>query len=224
MRQRLASPGVELAEEAAPYDLQFPGPAHLPFDHDDVRVYVDNLFTDGLLAPAGGISRALVAGSWMAVGVAGSEGADQAARFRKLLQLLQSERPSSSSDHQAWIQAATRWAEVVALRWSLPEDLPPEDNGPFRWGAPTDRADTSKNGWLRITARCTVCRTYRGRSCCIRYRGTWRIGLRRRGRRGSWPWLSSTALPWTSGLLSARNCRHENGSPRNSGYSPGCRR
>lgn len=131
VRSHLTPHGRELAEEAVPHDLQFPGPEQLPFDHDDVRVYVDNLFTDGLLVPTRVISSALVAGSWMAVGVASSEGADQAARFRKLLKLLQSERPSSSSDHQAWIQAATRWAEVVALRWSLLEELPPEDNESF---------------------------------------------------------------------------------------------
>ena len=131
VRQRLASPASALREEAATYDLQFSGPVDLPFDHDDVRVYVDNLFTDGLLAPVGGISHSLVAGSWMAVGVAGSAGANQTSRFRKLLQLLQSDSPSLNSDHQAWIQAATRWAEVVALRWSLPEDLPPEDKSDF---------------------------------------------------------------------------------------------
>ena len=51
MRQHLTSQGGGLAEDAAPFDLQFPGPEHLPFDHDDVRVYVDNLFTDGLLIP-----------------------------------------------------------------------------------------------------------------------------------------------------------------------------
>jgi hypothetical protein len=131
VRRRLASPSGGLGEEAEPYDLQFTGPADLPFDHDDVRVYIDNLFTDGLLAPIGGISRALVATSWMAVGVAGSEGADQASRFRKLLQLLQTDGPTSNGDHQAWIQAATRWAEVVALRWALPEELPSDDKDRF---------------------------------------------------------------------------------------------
>ena len=100
---RLTSQGSGLAEDAVPYELQFPGPELLPFDHDDVRVYVDNLFTDGLLVPTRGISRTLVAESWVADGVAGAEGPDQASRFRKLLQLAQSERPSSSSDHTAWI-------------------------------------------------------------------------------------------------------------------------
>ena len=131
VRHRLTSQEGGLGEDAEPYDLQFSGPVNLPFDHEDVRAYVDNLFTDGLLVPIGEISCALVAGSWMAVGVAGSEGVDQASRFRKLLQLLQSDSTSSNSDHQAWIQAATRWAEVVALRWSLPEDLPTEDKNLF---------------------------------------------------------------------------------------------
>jgi len=131
VRWRLASPSKGVHEEAEPYGLRFPGPRHLPFDHDDVRVYVDNLFTDGLLIPAGDIPRALVAGSWMAVGVVGSTGPDQASRFRRLLDLLASDSPPSNSDHRAWIVAATRWAEIVALRWSLPGDLPPEDKYRF---------------------------------------------------------------------------------------------
>jgi hypothetical protein len=103
----------------------------LPFDHDDVRVYIDNLFTDGLLHPTSGISRSLVQGTWMAIGVAGSEAADHISRFRKLLQLMESNRPQSGSDHQAWIQAATRWAEMVALRWSFPGDIVFEDKDRF---------------------------------------------------------------------------------------------
>jgi hypothetical protein len=67
----------------------------------------------------------------MAVGVARADGVDQSLRFRKLLQLLQSDRPSSTSDHQTWIQAATRWAEIVALRWSLPGDVSTDDKSLF---------------------------------------------------------------------------------------------
>ena len=131
LRRRLAQPAGGLREDPEPYDLQIPGPANLPFDHDDVRVYVDNLFADGLLVPTSKISGALVAGSWMAVGVATADGVDQALRFRKLLQLLRSDSPSVDSDHQTWVQAATRWAEIVALRWSLPEDLPSDDKNQF---------------------------------------------------------------------------------------------
>src|SRR5690606_23103909 len=40
------------AREAAPrYGLQFSGPTLLPFDHPDIRIYVDNLFLEGFLQP-----------------------------------------------------------------------------------------------------------------------------------------------------------------------------
>ena len=130
VHQRFGVDVAELAEEPEPYGLRFSGPKHLPFDHDDVRVYIDNLFTDGLLAPTDSVPRTLVEGSWVAVGVAGADATDQTSRFRKLLDLLGSDSPSASSDHQAWVRAATRWAEIVALRW-LPGDLPTDDRDRF---------------------------------------------------------------------------------------------
>lgn len=131
VQDHLGSQAGGLREEPDPYDLQFSGPKHLPFDHDDVRVYVDNLFTDGLLTPTNSVSRSLVEGTWMAVGVAGSQSADQTTRFRRLLDLLHSNSPSPSSDHQEWVQAAARWAEIVALRWSLQGDVASEDKNRF---------------------------------------------------------------------------------------------
>ena len=132
VQHRLSSEEGGLREDSEPYDLRFAGPRQLPFDHDDVRVYVDNLFTDGLLIPTSTVSRSLAEGTWMAVGVAGSESADHTSRFRRLLELLHSNSPSPSSDHHAWIQAAARWAEIVALRWSLPGDVASEDKDRFR--------------------------------------------------------------------------------------------
>lgn len=132
LHQKLAGQPHEMRQEVEPYGLKFSGPKYLPFDHDDVRVYIDNLFTDGLLIPTGSVSRSLFQGTWTAVGVASSEAADHVARFRKLLQLSDSTSPSSNSDHQTWVQAATRWAEVVALRWALPEGLTAEDKVRFQ--------------------------------------------------------------------------------------------
>jgi hypothetical protein len=36
--------------------LQLPGPDLLPFDHDDIRVFIDNLFAEGLLEPTTAIA------------------------------------------------------------------------------------------------------------------------------------------------------------------------
>ena len=131
LRRRLDDQAGDLREELKPFGLRYSGPEDLPFDHDDVRVYIDNLFTDGLLLPIDNVPRSLVQGTWMAIGVAGSETTDRISRFRKLLQLLKSDSPSSNSDHQAWVQAATRWAEAVALRWSLPGHIDAEDKNHF---------------------------------------------------------------------------------------------
>jgi hypothetical protein len=64
-------------------------------------------------------------------GVVGSDAADHIVRFRKLLDLMDSNRPSSDSNHQTWVRAATRWAEIVAARWSLPGDIQSEDRERF---------------------------------------------------------------------------------------------
>ena len=129
--QKLDPQAGGLREELEPFDLRFSGPKNLPFDHDDVRVYIDNLFTDGMLLPTSSISRSLLQGTWMAIGVAGSEAADDISRFRKLLKLIDSDCPSLDSDHQIWVQVATRWAEMVAVRWSLPADIEAEDKERF---------------------------------------------------------------------------------------------
>ncbi len=131
VQHRLDTVKGVLSEEPESYDLRFSGPKFLPFEHDDVRVYVDNLFTDGLLAPTTTVSRSLVEGTWMAVGVAGPDSADHTARFRRLLELLHSNSPTQSSDHHAWVQAAVRWAEIIALRWSLPGNVTSEDSDRF---------------------------------------------------------------------------------------------
>lgn len=131
VQDHLRSQAGGLREEPEPYDLQFSGPKHLPFDHDDVRVYVSNFFTDGLLIPTNKVSRSLVEGTWMAVGVAGSQSTDHTSRFRRLLELLHSNSPTPSCDHHVWVQAAVRWAEIVALRWSLPGDVASEDKDRF---------------------------------------------------------------------------------------------
>jgi hypothetical protein len=52
LRQRSQSHGEEISSElAADPSLGYVGPRDLPFDHDDVRVYIDNLFLEGYLKP-----------------------------------------------------------------------------------------------------------------------------------------------------------------------------
>lgn len=131
MRRKLKIQAVGPVEEPEPWNPRWPGPKDLPFDHDDVRIFVDNLFTDGMLTPISGVPPALVQGSWVSVGLTGEGAADHLARLRKLLQSLGADTPPLASDHQAWVRLAARWAEAVALRWSLSVETSVEDRERF---------------------------------------------------------------------------------------------
>ena len=97
------------------------GPIDLPFDHDDVHVYIDNLFAEGLLEPAASIDARAVAGTWYRVGVAGDPAEDAAVRLDALLAAISKAVPDEAADHSTWSSFALRWAEAVSLRWRMQE-------------------------------------------------------------------------------------------------------
>jgi hypothetical protein len=121
--QRAIANECGLQESPEPYDLRYGGPTDLPFDHDDVRVYVDNLFTEGMLAPTTTVSKAAVRGTWMAAGVDGAGSADNLDRLEKLVRLLEDDLPDRQAVHTKWLQTAYRWAEIVAVRWAASSAL-----------------------------------------------------------------------------------------------------
>jgi PglZ domain len=125
VEHKIAVMADTISEPREPYGLRYAGPIELPFDHDDVRVYIDNLFVEGFLTPTTAIPTARVLGTWMAVGVGGDEADAKAGRVLKLLELLENEFPGTDADHHKWLQTAQRWGEAVASRWAL-EETPSE--------------------------------------------------------------------------------------------------
>jgi hypothetical protein len=111
--------GTTVAEPTEPYGLRIPGPTELPFGHEDVRVYIDSLFLDGLLAPTEVLPKTAVEGTWLAVGVRGDEVEDAQVRFARLTEALEQSLPSEADGYRAWTETAWRWAEWSALRWTL---------------------------------------------------------------------------------------------------------
>jgi hypothetical protein len=103
-----------------PFGFKYTGPVDLPFDHDDVRVYIDNLFVEGHLAPSDAIPKQAVKGTWMALGVEGNVEEDAKARLLRLVELTREGLPGDYASHEAWVETAFRWAELMALRWGLP--------------------------------------------------------------------------------------------------------
>ena len=95
--------------------LAIGGPADLPFDHDDVRVYIDNLFVEGMLRPVGHESGHALRGEWAAVGVRIDPEADRRRRLRRLAETVGATIPGTDADHRDWTAFAFRWAELGVL-------------------------------------------------------------------------------------------------------------
>lgn len=117
LRSQLSADPDVVAEAAPTYGLRYEGPQDLPFGHDDVRVYIDNLFQEGGLKPTAEIAAASVPQEWMRVGVVADEGDDQGERFRRLHARLDAALPDIDASHRDWVEYAYLWAEWNALRW-----------------------------------------------------------------------------------------------------------
>jgi PglZ domain. len=105
---------------------QLPGPELLPFDHDDIRVFIDNLFAEGLLEPTTAIAADAVPMGWMRLGVVGRQDENAALRLQRLLPLLEEALPAAAASHEDWELFALRWAEAQVLQTELSGSLSPE--------------------------------------------------------------------------------------------------
>ena len=96
--------------------LELEGPADLPFDHDDVRVYVDNLFVEGLLSPVPHEAGNALRDDWATVGIRIDPEADKLRRLGALMETAGDTIPGPDSRHHEWTAFAYRWAELDVLR------------------------------------------------------------------------------------------------------------
>jgi hypothetical protein len=114
---RTSGPGYVAAPEIG-YGMKVPGPLDLPFEHDDVRVYIDNLFAEGLLSPVQ--AQDDIPTGWWSLGVAHADPAAlAAARWQRLTTIVEDGIPPIDADRMAWLAFAPRFAEWLALGWSL---------------------------------------------------------------------------------------------------------
>ncbi|MCL6590798.1 MAG: BREX-3 system phosphatase PglZ [Firmicutes bacterium] len=111
--------GENFGETPALYNLKYDGPVELPFGHDDVRVYVDNLFVEGLLAPVAVENGDNLAEKWVKVGVRIDPQRDRLNRLAGLLKNVQKTLPSVNTGYQEWLLFAYRWAELIYLKTEI---------------------------------------------------------------------------------------------------------
>ncbi len=103
--------GCEVREEHAHHGpgttyFRYPGPDHLPFDHQDIKVYLDNLFLEGKLTPIEATGVEVDAGSWIRSGIATAGVDDEELRGSRLFTLVEKERPTAESRYSDWIAFA----------------------------------------------------------------------------------------------------------------------
>ena len=105
--------GVREAEK--PYNLTFDGPIDLPFDHQDIRVYIDNLFLEGFLQPILHEYFDVLSKNWVSIGIRTDTTEDRYHRLAKLVENIQSSIPAEDARHGEWFKFARGWAEMSVL-------------------------------------------------------------------------------------------------------------
>jgi len=100
--------------------------SRIPFQHEDVRAYIDTFFLDGSLKPVEHEDVASLP-AWVRPGVIHDPKADAVRRFRALRQRFDAEIPNPDVSYREWQQTAQRWAELVVLRWKWDEALDAPD-------------------------------------------------------------------------------------------------
>lgn len=112
--------------------FEFPGPEILPFDHQDIQVYIDNLFAEGLLKPIFLENGDVFAQEWFSCGIDLSPEENNRRRIEKLLYAAEEALPSRDSNHEEWLQFAFVWAELTALVSVKPSEEYEERLKPLR--------------------------------------------------------------------------------------------
>jgi hypothetical protein len=111
-------------EERKPYGLAIEGPIDLPFTHHDVRVYIDNLFVEGVLRPVQHAHADSLASTWASIGVRTDPIGDRIRRLDKLIESLEPSIPSTDAKHTDWFHFARGWAEASLLANDQADDIP----------------------------------------------------------------------------------------------------
>jgi len=111
-------------ENETSYGLSIQGPLELPFDHDDIRVYIDNLFVEGLLHAVPHRYAATFFGTWLGIGICTAPAEDRSRRLGKLIDSLGVSIPSEDARHTEWFHFARKWAEAILLADDQAEPIP----------------------------------------------------------------------------------------------------
>ena len=109
------SHGNQIIRETPDYNLKYAGPNVLPFNHEDIRVYIDNLFVEGKLTPVRKSDIDIEDHSWIKSGIFETRNIDDKIRINGLLKIIENTIPTIESRYTEWLDFAMKWAKLSSL-------------------------------------------------------------------------------------------------------------
>ncbi|HLA81459.1 MAG TPA: BREX-3 system phosphatase PglZ [Thermoleophilia bacterium] len=128
------------------WGLAIEGPVDLPFDHHDIRVYVDNLFLEGLLHSVSHEHSDALSKTWVGFGVRTASIEDRSRRLGKLIESLQASIPVGGARHGDWFHFSRGWSELVLLANEHAEAIPEQTSERIK--SLQAQVDTGFTAWL----------------------------------------------------------------------------
>ncbi len=116
LERLIATDSKEIKMPLEKYGLEFSGPTDLPFGHDDIRVYMDNLFLEGMLKPVFFSTPEKLAQKWVSVGILFNEKSRKRDQLKKMIHSIESSIPKEQSFYHEWISFALKWANLETVK------------------------------------------------------------------------------------------------------------
>jgi hypothetical protein len=107
--------GNQIIKETSDYSIKYAGPNILPFNHEDIRIYIDNLFVEGKLTPVQKSEINLDAYSWIKSGISETSDVDDKIRINHLFEIIENTIPTTESRYSEWLDFAMKWGELRSL-------------------------------------------------------------------------------------------------------------
>ena len=105
----------QIKEQTGTYSLTYPGPNMLPFGHQDIGVYIDNLFLENRLSP---VAIPIIPPEdvpWVKTGITADLHHHKAIQASRLLANIEESLPPQNARYSDWGHYALKWAELRAL-------------------------------------------------------------------------------------------------------------